>query len=82
LQNKLGNPFFASNSSSDQEINTILSEFALLSTYQDELFKRCSIIKHKQTQELIIAKEMDCKDEKEMNQLHEEFLKRKQTLVQ
>jgi hypothetical protein len=47
IQSKIGNPFFAANHDKDSDINTILAEFTFVSTYKDDLFKQCSIIKHK-----------------------------------
>lgn len=43
VEDKLGNPFFAANSQ-DSEAGQILSEFKLVSTYQDDLFQKCSVI--------------------------------------
>jgi hypothetical protein len=46
IEDKLGNPFYATDKS-EGEIGSILGEFKLVSTYEDELFSRCSVIEHK-----------------------------------
>ena len=80
IEEKVGNPFYATNSQ-DSEAVEILSEFKLISTYEDDLFQKCSVIEHKETHELIIAKEVKCSDAAEMNKMHADFERRRENLT-
>lgn len=55
IEETLGNPFFAADKK-DEQAAKILSEFKFVSSYQDELFQKCSVIEHKETSELIVTK--------------------------
>ena len=75
------NPFYATSGTKESELTQLLTEFSFVSVYEDELFGRCSVIEHKESKELIISKEVVCKDEQEMNRLCDEFERRKANLV-
>lgn len=46
IEEELGNPFYAADKL-ESEAGKVLNEFKLVSTYQDELFQKCSVIEHK-----------------------------------
>lgn len=65
------NPFYVVDANGDSELGKLLKEFSFVSVYEDDLFGRCSVIEHKDTKELIITKDVPCKNQEEMDQLYE-----------